>query len=179
MAVPPTPLPPQHPALLLARRATPTFTRRRPTTAWRGRLTNRRRRQRKAINRRRRRGSIGIRAWPWSSVRCTWPAITTAVRSTCSNSSSNSSWKSQQKCWHTIIILVSQMIGNYVYLTAVLWIRIHFFTDPDPEYDVGDRYGSGSGSNTDPGLWWPKIAKKLQLKFFFYFFDQKLQFTYP
>jgi hypothetical protein len=29
-----------------------------------------------------------------------------------------------------------------------------FFTDPDPdpEYDVGDLYGSGSGSNTDPGL---------------------------
>ncbi len=24
--------------------------------------------------------------------------------------------------------------------------------DPDPEYDVGDQYGSGSGSNTDPGL---------------------------
>ncbi len=29
-----------------------------------------------------------------------------------------------------------------------------FFTDPDPgpENDVGDQYGSGSGSNTDPGL---------------------------
>jgi hypothetical protein len=29
-----------------------------------------------------------------------------------------------------------------------------FFTDPDPEFDVGDQYGSGSksGSNTDPGL---------------------------
>jgi hypothetical protein len=25
-----------------------------------------------------------------------------------------------------------------------------FFPDPDPEYDVGDQYGSGS--NTDPGL---------------------------
>ncbi len=25
-------------------------------------------------------------------------------------------------------------------------------TDPDPEFDVGDQYGSGSGSNTDPGL---------------------------
>jgi hypothetical protein len=22
-----------------------------------------------------------------------------------------------------------------------------FFTDPDPEFDVGDQYGSGSGSN--------------------------------
>jgi hypothetical protein len=27
-----------------------------------------------------------------------------------------------------------------------------FFPDPDPEYDVGDQYGSGFGSNTDPGL---------------------------
>jgi hypothetical protein len=25
-----------------------------------------------------------------------------------------------------------------------------FFPDPDPEFDVGDQYGSGS--NTDPGL---------------------------
>ncbi len=27
-----------------------------------------------------------------------------------------------------------------------------FFPDPDPEFDVEDQYGSGSGSNTDPGL---------------------------
>ncbi len=27
-----------------------------------------------------------------------------------------------------------------------------FFPDPDPEFDVGDQYGSGSGSNKDPGL---------------------------
>jgi hypothetical protein len=27
-----------------------------------------------------------------------------------------------------------------------------FFPDPDPEFDVGDQYGSGSGSNPDPGL---------------------------
>jgi hypothetical protein len=31
-----------------------------------------------------------------------------------------------------------------------------FFTDPDPELDVGGQYGSGSksgsGSHTDPGL---------------------------
>jgi hypothetical protein len=31
-----------------------------------------------------------------------------------------------------------------------------FFTDPDPELDVGGQYGSGSksgsGSNMDPGL---------------------------
>jgi hypothetical protein len=27
-----------------------------------------------------------------------------------------------------------------------------FFPDPDPEFDFRDQYGSGSGSNTDPGL---------------------------
>ncbi len=29
-----------------------------------------------------------------------------------------------------------------------------FFTDPDPEVEAGDQYGSGygSGSNPDPGL---------------------------
>jgi hypothetical protein len=27
-----------------------------------------------------------------------------------------------------------------------------FFPDPDPELDVGGQYGSGSRSNTDPGL---------------------------
>ena len=36
-----------------------------------------------------------------------------------------------------------------------------FFTDPDPdpELDVGGQYGSGSKSNTDPGLKLPKIEK--------------------
>ncbi len=57
-----------------------------------------------------------------------------------------------------------------------------FFPDPDPapEFDVGDQYGSGSKSgyasrskfNTDPGLKWPKIEKKLQLKFFFLFWSK-------
>jgi hypothetical protein len=128
MAVPPTPLPPQP---LLLRRATPTFTRRPPTTtACRERLTNRRRRHRprKAINRRRRRGSIVIRAWPWSSVRCIWPAIIIAVRSTCSNSSSSNSWKSRQTCWHTIIILVSQ--NYYPYLTGSDWLTLYICTRP-------------------------------------------------
>ncbi len=43
---------------------------------------------------------------------------------------------------------------RYEGFAAWLWIRIHFFTDPDPdpELDVGGQYGSGSGSNTDPGL---------------------------
>ncbi len=45
-----------------------------------------------------------------------------------------------------------------------------FFTDPDPELDVGGQYGSGSnsgsGSNTDPGL----LLKNLELRNFFLFF---------
>jgi hypothetical protein len=35
----------------------------------------------------------------------------------------------------------------------------------------------GSGFNLNPGFWWPKIGKNVQLKK--KFFDQKLQFTYP
>jgi hypothetical protein len=56
-----------------------------------------------------------------------------------------------------------------------------FFPDPDPGFDVGDQYGSGSksGPNTDPGLKWPKIEKKITTENFFFFFDQKLQFPYP
>jgi hypothetical protein len=66
--------------------------------------------------------------------------------------------------------------SQHSYLLSVLWIRISFnahpeakpkrnhadpdlfvnrvgdpysfFTDPDPEFDVGDQYGSGSGSRT-------------------------------
>ncbi len=37
--------------------------------------------------------------------------------------------------------------------------------DPDPDPDL------------DPGFWWPKIGKNLQLKKNVVFFDQKLQFT--
>jgi hypothetical protein len=40
-----------------------------------------------------------------------------------------------------IILLYEQGCGS-----------VFIFPDPDPEYDVGDQYGSGSGSNTDPGL---------------------------
>jgi hypothetical protein len=40
--------------------------------------------------------------------------------------------------------------------TAETEIRVvdpySFFTDPDTELDVGGQYGSGSGSNKDPGL---------------------------
>jgi hypothetical protein len=38
-----------------------------------------------------------------------------------------------------LILIISRVVDPY-----------SFF--PDPEFDVGDQYGSGSGSNTDPGL---------------------------
>jgi hypothetical protein len=43
-----------------------------------------------------------------------------------------------------------------------------FFTDPDPVDPDGGQYGSG-----------PKIEKKTAEKKIKFFFDQKLQFTYP
>ncbi len=49
-----------------------------------------------------------------------------------------------------------------------------FFTDPDPELDVGGQYGSGSRSLITKN--WKKITAE---NFFVFFFDQKLQFTYP
>jgi hypothetical protein len=43
---------------------------------------------------------------------------------------------------HTLVLLLSTSVVD----------PYSFFTDPDPdpEYDVGDQYGSGS--DTDPGL---------------------------
>jgi hypothetical protein len=46
------------------------------------------------------------------------------------------------------------------------WIRIRiqpFRLNPDP----------------NPGFWWPKIGKNCSCKKMWYYFDQKLQFTYP
>ena len=56
--------------------------------------------------------------------------------------------------------------------------------DPDPEFDVGDQYGSGFriririqyGSRALMTKNWKKITAEKKSKFFF---DQKLQFTYP
>jgi hypothetical protein len=48
-------------------------------------------------------------------------------------------------------ILVQIRIPGFVPLTRVV-DPYSFFTDPDPELDVGGQYGSGSKSNTDPGL---------------------------
>ena len=43
-------------------------------------------------------------------------------------------------------------IKNYVFSRVV--DPYSFFTDPDPDPELygGGQYGSGSGSNTDPGL---------------------------
>jgi hypothetical protein len=53
-----------------------------------------------------------------------------------------------------------------------------FFPDPDldPEFDVGDQYGSGSGSRA---LMTKNLKKITAENFYIFFFDQKLQFTYP
>ncbi len=54
--------------------------------------------------------------------------------------------------------------------------------DPDPEFAVGDQYGSGFririqyGSRALMTKSWKKITAEKKRKFFF---DQKLQFTYP
>ncbi len=47
-----------------------------------------------------------------------------------------------------------------------------FFPDPDPEFDVGDQYGSGSGSNSIriQGFNDQKLKKNYSWKFFFIFF---------
>jgi hypothetical protein len=47
-----------------------------------------------------------------------------------------------------------------------------FFPDPDPEFDVGDQYGSRALMTKN----WKKITAEI---FLICFFDQKLQFTYP
>ncbi len=47
-----------------------------------------------------------------------------------------------------------------------------FFPDPDPEFDVGDQYGSRALMTKN----WKKITAEKKSKFFF---DQKLQYTYP
>jgi hypothetical protein len=55
-----------------------------------------------------------------------------------------------------------------------------FFTDPDPELDVGCQYGSGSKSEYGSRALMTKNLKKITAENFFkIFFDQKLQFTYP
>ncbi len=70
-------------------------------------------------------------------------------------------------------------------LTFYLWSRVvdpySIFTDPDPdpELDVGCQYGSGSKSGSGSRALITKNWKKITAENFFYFFDQKLQFTFP
>ncbi len=56
----------------------------------------------------------------------------------------------------------------------------HWFNaDPDPACFIIAE--PNTVPVPDPGVWWPKIGKNLQLKIFCSFFDQKLPFTgtYP
>jgi hypothetical protein len=48
--------------------------------------------------------------------------------------------------------LTRQEYKGKIYVKNSVVDPYSFFTDPDPEYDVGDQYGTGSRSNTDPGL---------------------------
>jgi hypothetical protein len=54
-----------------------------------------------------------------------------------------------------------------------------FFTDPDPEFDVGDQYGSGSGSGSNPIQYGSRALMTKNLKkitvenFFIIFFISK------
>jgi hypothetical protein len=50
-----------------------------------------------------------------------------------------------------------------------------FFPDPDPEFDVGDQYGSGSGFRIQYGsrALMTKNLKKITAENFFYFFLSK------
>jgi hypothetical protein len=52
--------------------------------------------------------------------------------------------------YHDICLLLSQYHINFV--TISVSDPYSFFPDPDPEVEAGDQYGSGSGSNTGPGL---------------------------
>ncbi len=54
----------------------------------------------------------------------------------------------------------------------------HWFNadlDPDPAFFLN----ADPDPVPNPGFWWTKIGKNLQLKKIRYFFDKKLQFTYP
>ncbi len=68
------------------------------------------------------------------------------------------------------------MVRYYLFQACkIIWLqskglktgfRIQHFrlnTDPEP----------------DPGFWWPKVKKNLQLKKKFFFLDQKIQFNFP
>jgi hypothetical protein len=48
------------------------------------------------------------------------------------------------------VVNFNSKIQNYTYRRTRVVDPYSFFPDPDPEFDVGDQYGSGS--NTDPGL---------------------------
>ncbi len=66
--------------------------------------------------------------------------------------------------------------GSETMISRIFFSRVvdpySFFTDPDPEFDVGDQYGSRA-------LMTKNFKKITAEHFFFFFIYQKLQFTYP
>jgi len=77
-----------------------------------------------------------------------------------------------------------------IHLSLLIWFLFSvvdpysFFPDPDPdpdpEFDVGDQYGSGSGFRIRIRIQYGSRALMTKnWKKSKFFFDQKLQFTYP
>ncbi len=92
---------------------------------------------------------------------------------------------------HTLFFLLSNLYLWYLILFNVfrqrhiLQTRIcsvsdpySFFTDPDPEVEAGDQYGSGYGSGSR-ALMTKNLKKITAEKKNYFFFDQKLHITYP
>ncbi len=52
-------------------------------------------------------------------------------------------------------------------------------TYQDPAFQVNPDKDTDPVLNPDPGFWWPKIEAKNTTEYFFSFFEQKLQLTYP
>ncbi len=50
--------------------------------------------------------------------------------------------------------------------------------DPDPNADPDPDPNADPDPVPDPGFWWPKIGKNVQLELFKYYFYKKLQFTH-
>ncbi len=76
------------------------------------------------------------------------------------------------------MLLFEGIFASFLKIKSRVSDPYSFFTDPDPEPEDpdGGQYGSGSGSRALMTKNGKKITAEKKIKFFF---DQKLQFTYP
>ena len=101
------------------------------------------------------RRSWGQRSGP--SGRGSWPR--------CSPPSGPRSWCSRQLFPSPPAGLLTQVsVILLLFCTKMGSVSDPYSFDTDPDLAFLAQYRSGSGSNLDPGLWWPKIWKNLQLK---------------